>query len=96
MLPHWPSRSYAQATASGATVVLGGHHYRMRRHAKLSKRSIPPRTASLPNHTRSEIACHDDHAPGPQPRSGRSAPSAGLRSHPDIFNAQYPDIFNAH
>ena len=24
MLPHWPSRSYAQVTASGATVVLGG------------------------------------------------------------------------
>ena len=35
-------------------------------------------------------------APGPLPRSGRYALSAGQRSDLDIFNAQNPDIFGAH
>ena len=35
-------------------------------------------------------------APGPLPRSGRSAPSAGQRSDPAIVNSQIPDIFDAH
>ena len=39
---------------------------------------------------------YDDRVSGPLPHSGRSAPSAGQRAVPAIFNAQNPAIFDAH